>query len=623
MCGICGVCVPAGAAPDRSVLERMTATLAHRGPDDQGVLVEPGIGLGHRRLSIIDLSSAGHQPMESADGRFVIAFNGEIYNYREIGLRIEATGRALRTRSDTEVLLEAFGLWGETVLPDLRGMFAFALFDRAERRLWLVRDRFGIKPLYYRRAARSLVFGSEVKAILAHPETTIEIDWSAIHQFLWFGNTTGEATAFSGVAKLSPGTVARFDESGWSERRYWLPEHVPQRSMTASDAIAETRHQLEQSVRAHMVSDVPVGVFLSGGIDSSAITAYASKHASEPLRTYSVGFDDRSHADETVVAARVAAHFGTAHQEVIVTGAGSRETIEALVRCHDEPFGDAANIPLYLLCQQLGGAVKVVLQGDGGDELFAGYRRYAVMAREGVWGVLGRAGMPLIAALPLGMRGQRLARFLRAIGTKDAGVRMALMLTVETEADPPSGILSDSAAAEVARHDPFVDYRTAAVRFARFDAVARMLLTDQSILLPNTFLEKVDKSTMAHGVEVRVPFLDPQLSEFAMSVPSSLKVSGFDQKRLLRASLRGVLPDWVLDRPKTGFGVPYDRWLRGSLKGFFQEVMSDPSIRSWDALNHERIGSWHREHVDGRRNRGFVLWKTLHLALWYRSYVHA
>jgi len=363
----------------------MVATLHHRGPDDRGVFVDGFAGLGHTRLSIIDLSSAGHQPMHSACGRYVLSFNGEIYNFRELRKRLEGLGSTFRGHSDSEVLLEAFIAWGVDAFPQLEGMFAFALLDRSERKLFVVRDPFGIKPLYYARLPHGLVFGSEVKALLASGRLDRKLDRGALHEYLYYGNALGEGSLFDGVSKLLPGHYLTVDESGIQDTLYHSIYDCDPIADDLDTATARTRQLLDEAVAGHLISDVPVGVFLSGGIDSSAITALASAHYGGTLKTYSVGFDFDRGVNELPVARKVAEHFGTDHNELQVAGGNLPDVIEKLVHCHDEPFGDAADIPLYLLCQELRGSVKVILQGDGGDEIFAGYRRYNVMSAETPW----------------------------------------------------------------------------------------------------------------------------------------------------------------------------------------------------------------------------------------------
>ena len=383
MCGISGIWHLDGRHVDTDALGGMGACLKHRGPDDDGAYASGGIGLAHTRLSILDLSAEGRQPMRSPDGRFVIAYNGEVYNFPELRRSLEQLGHRFRGHSDTEVVLHAFTEWGEDALPKLEGMFAMAVWDERDKRLCLARDRFGIKPLYYQTSESGIVFGSEIKSLLASGEVQARLDWHGLHEYLYYDTALGPRTLYRGVRKLPPGHKLVQDELGCRVEPFCSIFDVEQETDDYPTAAEKVRHLLERAVRAHLVSDVPVGVFLSGGIDSSAITAFASKHYGGRLKTFAAGFDfveGLGTENELPKARMVADRFGTDHQEIHVAGGDVSDVIERLVACHDAPFGDGANIPLYLMCEQLGGGHKVILQGDGGDELFAGYRMHSLMA---------------------------------------------------------------------------------------------------------------------------------------------------------------------------------------------------------------------------------------------------
>lgn len=629
MCGFCGILAPRASAlgADASQalagrVERMVATIRHRGPDDAGVHVCGPAALGHARLSILDLSAAGHQPMLEGDGRLAIAYNGEVYNFAALRDELCAEGHAFRTGTDTEVVLAAYRVWGEDAFARLEGMYAFALWDASREVLFLVRDRMGIKPLYFAEANGALVFGSEIKALLASGLVARTPDEAALREYLWYGAILGEHSAFAGVRQVPPGGLLRVARDRAPEvRRYWRLEDVAPVTDAEPVAVAQVRALLERAVASHLVSDVPVGVFLSGGIDSSAITAFASRALGRRLATYSAGFDYDRGINELPRAARIAAHFGTEHHELRLSAPELPDVITRLVDAHDEPFGDAANLPLFLLCEALGGRAKVILQGDGGDELFAGYRRYAILNNLGVWRAAAAAGVPALRAMAGGPRRDRALRFLTAVGATDPAMRGALLLTVESPVAPPDEVLHPERRARMASADPFAAYRAAHQRFAAHDDVQRMLYTDLTVLLPGQFLPKVDRATMAHGVEVRVPFLDRALVEYAAGLPSSLKVRGAAKKYVLRRALRGVVPDEVLDGPKTGFGVPYEWWLQKPLAGFLREVLDDPATRQTGLFDHATLDVRVREHTTGARNHGFLLWKCLQLALWHRRYV--
>lgn len=620
MCGICGVVDRRGGAVDRSVIETMTRRLAHRGPDDEGIFASKEAGLGHRRLSIIDLSSAGHQPMATADGALIAVYNGEIYNYRELRERLLREGVGFRTSTDTEVVIEAYRRWGEAAFALLNGMFALAIWDTRRRELVLARDRFGVKPLYYLADDGRLVFGSEIKAILASGQVEPRIDPAALHEYLYYGAAHGGKTLFAGIRKLPPGHWARFGEAGLALEPYVSVHDAPPVRGPLPELIERLRDQLDAAVRRHLVADVPVGVFLSGGIDSSAITAFASRHTSARLNSYSVDFDFHEAESELPKARRVAALFGTEHHELRLTSRDLPGVIESLVESHDEPFGDAADIPLYLLARELKGSIKVVLQGDGGDEMFAGYRRYLVLSWERLWRLVAAVSRPALGLFPRTPVGYQRRRFLQAMGQGEAEMRMALLMTDETLEFPPTDVLAPSLREALTRHDPFAIYRTLHARLRHLDPVQRMLHIDAVVLLSDIFLEKVDKATMAHGLEVRVPFLDHELAAFAMGLPAEYKVRGLRKKWILREALRGILPDDILDGPKQGFGVPYSAWLRGPLSSFLQERLLGRSTRTAAAFDREAVARVMRRHQDGIRDDGFLLWKLLNLVLWCERY---
>ena len=621
MCGICGIVDFGTASVPGDVIRLMTDSIRHRGPDDEGVFTASNVGLGHRRLSIIDLSETGHQPMCSADGRWTLVYNGELYNFESLRDRLEGMGHRFRGTSDSEVLLEAFAQWGVDALQMFDGMFGFALWDSRENELHLARDRFGIKPLYYRRTADGVAFGSGIKAILAADRTQREVDPQALHEYMYFGNALGTKTLFRGIAKLAPGHRLAVSRDGCKSHPYWSVSDTEQLDVGEEEAVAEVRTRLDETVRQHLVSDVPVGIFLSGGIDSSAITALASRHYSGALKTFSVGFDFDKGVNELDKARIVADRFGTDHREIHVRADNVPKVLEQLVRCHDEPFADAANIPLYLLCEQLEGEVKVILQGDGGDEIFAGYRRYNVLSADDWWRALAKLAVPFDPLIPRNIFLDRAMRFLRVMAHSDPAVRAALYMTPETLANPPTRTLSADWRDALQVLDPFARYREVHRGIAQLDPVQRMLYTDTQVHLPDTFLEKVDKSTMAHSIEVRVPFLGAGLTSYAMGLSSALKVRRGKKKFILRRALRGIVPDEILDGPKTGFSVPYGYWMREPLVEYLRSVVLDPSAQRSGLFDLAEVERAIAEHVDGRRNWEHLLYKLLNLALWQREYL--
>lgn len=615
MCGLCGA-LDFRQSLETLPIDAMVRAMAHRGPDDHGTHRSGPVVLGHARLSILDLSSSGHQPMQF--GALTMAYNGEVYNFAALRARLEQEGATFHSRTDSEVILQAYARWGAATFAQLDGMFALAIFDAASQRLILARDRFGIKPLYLARSGDTLLFASEIKALLASGRLTPTMHWQALSEYLWFGNALTPHTMFDGITRLPPGHTLTVTPGGSELRAYWKVEEVTPITPTEADAAQQVQTLLDASVKMHLVSDVPVGVFLSGGIDSSAITAFASRAYHGSLHSYAVDFELGAGTSELAKAQKVAEHFGTVHHAIRVSTGDLAPLLERLVGAHDEPFADAANIPLFLLCQALQGEVKVVLQGDGGDELFAGYRRYNVLSAHSAWHWGSRVANAIDPGWNVGPRVQRARRFVRAMSTREAGERMALLLTVESYDRSPLRALRTDARTRMAGSDPFARYREMAARFADVDAVQQMLLTDLHVQLPDTFLEKVDKPTMANSVEVRVPFLENALASYAVSLPSSLKVRRGQKKHILRRALRGVVPDWVLDAPKAGFDVPYRAWIAGPLLPFARERLLD--ARSTALCDAKVIQTLLDEHSSGRADHGFLLWKLLHLALWMDRY---
>lgn len=621
MCGLAGIFIDnsaqgAGAGDSlHTTITRMTATLSHRGPDRRDIFVGSETVLGHARLNIIDLSETGHQPMKTADGRYVIVYNGEVYNFRELRALLEREGVAFRGHSDTEVVLNAWARWGSAVLPRLNGIFAFAIWDTWEKALVLARDRFGVKPLYYHRLANGIVFGSEIKAVLASGLVPTRVNPQALHEFAYFGASLGRNTLFDGIERLESGHWLRLRDSKWEIQPHWRVEDVPWVEDDEATAVEKTRALVESAVKRQLMSDVPVGVFLSGGVDSSAVTAFASRHYGGTIKTYSVGFDFDRGINELPRARRVAEHFDTDHHELHLAGGSMPSVIEDLVRHHDEPFSDAANIPLYLLCRELNGEPRVVLQGDGGDEIFGGYRSYTLLSQINWWKALSmmRGFLPSVGSDKL----RRLHRILDAFSQKEDAMRMALLLTMDTTQTSFANLLSMDWKVQLRQTDPFRRYREMAQRLHAFDPVQQMLYCDTCILLPDVFLEKVDKSTMAFSIESRVPLLDNDLTEYAMGLPSHMKV----RKQMLKQALRGVVPDEVLDGPKRGFGVPFSYWLATSLHHYANAVFEDAVAMEDSFFNKAALFAALKRHkTDPNDQSGFILWKALNLAIWQRQH---
>jgi asparagine synthase (glutamine-hydrolysing) len=621
VCGIVGVLRRGSLEENLSAVRRGVSRLLHRGPDANGVWGVEGIAFGHARLSVIDLSASANQPMCAPNVPVVITFNGEIYNFRELRAELEALGHTFQTKSDTEVVLASYLAWGEQSFGRLSGMFAVAIWDGRFQRLYIVRDRLGIKPLYYSRWGSSFFFASEPKAILAMArDLDRSLDLQGVHEFIWFGNALGERTLFRNVSRLLPGTYLVVENGRQRNVTYWSVSSVSQNRHGYSVAVKEVLRRLRSSVRSHLVSDVPVGIFLSGGIDSTAITAFAAEQYGPGLRTFSVAFDFED-SNELSYAREAATRFRTKHEEIRVSAPDARELIPVLIRCHDEPFADAANIPLYLLSRQLDRSMKVILQGDGGDEVFGGYHRYEWLRTPMIpWRVLSgmmRTVWPMERNLPRKL--QRIGRVVDALAATSED-RYALLLSVETERDTPLQIFSAEFRAQLKRSDPFARYRTVLSKLEHQDPVRKMLNTDLQVLLPDTFLEKVDKATMANGIEVRVPFLSNELVEYAVSLPAEYKVRVGCKKRVLRSALRGIVPDSILDRKKMGFSVPYQRWLRGGLHDFLLTSVRASRAASDGIFDVKAIENCASAHALGRGEYGFLLWKTLNFAIWYDEY---
>lgn len=623
MCGLCGIYGTGAANERRSTVFRMVSTLVHRGPDAQGVFVAEGIALGHRRLSVLDLSPNGAQPMSLGESGPTITYNGEVYNFAELRKELEKEGRLFRGHSDTEVMLHAYDAWGLDGLKRFDGIFAFALWDSSRRRLVLMRDRLGIKPMFYAWLGDKLAFGSEIKAVLAAVGVDRALDDQALAEYLWYGNAFEDRTIYRAIRSVPAGHWLIVEDGRARLEAWWRLEEWLERSKAprdAREAADRVRDAVDAAVSRQLVSDVPVGIFLSGGVDSSTIAASAVRTLNRPLASFSVGFDFDGGINELPKARRLAKILGLDHHELQVRASDLEDVLVRLVRAHDEPFADAANIPLYLLAKALNGGMKVVLQGDGGDEMFAGYRRYSILRHVGAWRRWPRWLTQAVRSA-LGGYGARFARMADAAGEDDPAMRMALLLTVETLKDPPTAMLQPETRAHLERSsDPFLAFRRCEARYRSADPVQQMLLTDMSLQLPSQFLAKVDRATMAHGLEARVPLLDERVAELVVGLPSAFKVRGFEKKIVLRDAMRDRLPAEVLEGPKTGFGVPYEHWLRDALHGLAREAILAPDFVARFGLDRKRLESALVEHQSGRRNLGFLLWKFFQLALWAREY---
>jgi len=619
MCGICGLVSLDGAAVDADVLAAMNETLVHRGPDSAGAFVEGNVGLAARRLSIIDLAG-GDQPVGNEDGRVQVVQNGEIYNHAELRARLERAGHRFATRSDTEVLVHLYEERGPAFVDELRGMFAFALWDRLERRLVLARDRFGIKPLYYRLAGGELSFASELKALLRQPGFSREVDLDALEAYLAFNSIPAPLTIFSEARKLPPGHLLVWEGGEPALRRYARPRPVTVDQERVEDEptlAAELRERLRDSVRAHLVSDVPVGVLLSGGIDSSALAALAARESPDRVSTFSIGFEERSF-NELDQARLVAEHYGTDHHELVVRP-DAVELVPRLAEAFDEPFADSSALPTYLVSQLAAGTVKVALSGEGGDELFGGYYTYVADTLAPRIGRVASALRPLVDRLPssagkvtLDYKAKRFAR--------------AAHLPPLERHHGWKEIFSPAARAELldgrrGALDPLDVYRARYAETEGADELARLQDVDIGIYLADDLLVKTDRASMAHSLEARVPFCDQVVAELALALPRRLKVRGLSKKRLLRQAVSTLLPERIARAPKRGFSIPAAAWLRGGLEPFAREVLSPQRVGAQGFFDPAAVTRLIDTHVARREDLSRQIWGLLMFSLWHERYL--
>ena len=617
MCGICGIADP-DARPDRDAVVRMRERLVHRGPDDDGLFERGPVALAARRLSIIDLAG-GHQPIASEDGSVVVVQNGEIYTHRELRAELERAGHRFATACDTEVLVHGYEEWGEGFAERLRGMFAVAVWDDREGRLLLARDRFGIKPLYYRHVGGCLSFASELKAMLEQPGFSRAIEPRAMAAYLAFNSIPAPLTIFAEARKLPPGYLLSWCRGEIELRRYARPTPAgvgALREGSGAELAEELREVLRDSIRAHLVSDVPVGVLLSGGVDSGGLTALAAAESGEAVRTFSIGFEEGGF-DELSRARLVAERFGTEHRELVVRP-DAVELLPKLVEAFDEPFGDSSALPTYLVSELAASDVKVALSGEGGDELFGGYYTYVADLLAPRFGRLAALAAPLIEALPSGdarvgfdykakrfARGARLPALERHHAWKeifDPAARAALL----GDADPA--------------WDPVDLYRERYAETAAAPPLARLQDVDLGIYLVDDLLVKTDRLSMAHSLELRVPFLDPRVAEFALALPTSLKVRGLAKKRLLRRALEPLLPRQVVHGRKQGFSIPLAAWLRGPLQPFARETLGAATLERQGCLDPATVAAVLDRHVSGREDLSRQIWGLMAFTLWFDRY---
>jgi len=633
MCGICGILtVDSGSIPERRLLERMRDSIAHRGPDGSGLHLAPGVGLGHRRLSIVDVAH-GQQPMYSEDRRFVIVYNGEVFNHPTLKPELEAAGVQYRTRSDTETVLHLYRRLGDRAVERMRGMFAFAIWDSLERRLFLARDRYGVKPLYYsHRSDGTLIFGSEIKALLPALDDRVVLNRESLPDFLANHAPSGEETLFAGIRRLPPGHTLTWQDGRISIRQYWDVHFADARAAPAAGSeaeralIEEYRERFTEAVRLRLMSDVPLGMFLSGGIDSAAITATMATLVKEPIRTFSVAFAERE-ANELEYARMVARAYHTEHREVVVSPAQFFAELPRLVWHEDEPIAHPSSVALFFVSQLASRHVKVVLTGEGSDETLAGYNRYRVTEYNARLGALYQRYLPgfarhglhrMLAGLPLTSRlRQRAARtfLMRQPGLDELYFDNFAVFGREAQHD----LLLPELRAQLSAVDPYAAYHHALAGVTGKPLVSQLLYADVKTYL-HELLMKQDQMSMAASIESRVPFLDHPLTEWVAALPPAMKLRGTTTKWILRQAMQGRLPPRILERRKMGFPVPIGSWLRGAWAPLLGEYVTGPRARArglFDASTVARLVGEHTRGIDHSER----LWALLTFEIWARVFL--
>jgi asparagine synthase (glutamine-hydrolysing) len=606
-----------------AVLDRMCLVIAHRGPDDQGVFFKGPVALGMRRLSIIDLSG-GHQPITGCDGLVTIVFNGEIYNYRDLQRDLIARGHNFKTDSDTEVIVHAYEEYGSDCVQQLRGMFAFAIWNEANRELFIARDRVGKKPLYYMMTREgTFIFGSELKSLREHPGFVGELNLNALDAYLTFGYVPDPQTIYRDVQKLPPGHHLTFKDERVCVEQYWdFPYENEQEDafQNESDCLEQLLALLDEAVRIRLVSDVPLGAFLSGGIDSSTIVGLMARHADRPVKTFSIGFHEDSY-NELKYARIAAKKFGTDHHEFIVTPQIC-EIIDDLIWHFDEPFADSSAIPTYMVSKLARDFVTVVLSGDGGDELFGGYTRYALDRKRSGFARIPRAlrlgvMQPASRKLPHGAWGRN---YLHHISSEPLD-RYIEDISVFTRLNKTS-LYTQDFARQLGRDDASEHFRQHALKSRSTDSLDPLLYLDSKTYLPGDILTKVDRMTMAVSLEARAPLLDHKLVEFVCNrIPARMKMKKLETKHVLKAAVSGLVPPEILNRPKQGFGVPIERWINEQLRDRVRGTLTEPRSEQRGLIDKHYVKILLDEHERGRRDHATELWALFVLELWHRTFV--
>jgi asparagine synthase (glutamine-hydrolysing) len=626
MCGITGIVRSDGAPVDRDLLARMNQAIEHRGPDEDGFYLSDGVGLAMRRLAIIDLKS-GQQPIHNADSTAWIVFNGEIYNYRELRKDLEGRGHRFYTDSDTEAIVHAYDEFGTACPKYLRGMFALAIWDTRTKSLFLARDRVGKKPLLYAQVNGQLVFGSEFMALLQHPDVSRDVNYEAIHHYLSFLCVPSPLTAFQSISKLPPGHSLLWKQGEIKLERYWEIDFAHKISIDEEEAGERVVDLLRDAVRVRLMSEVPLGAFLSGGIDSSAVVALMAQESSDKVKTFSIGFEEQDFS-ELHHARRVAEHVGTEHHEFIVKP-DAMEILPTLVEHYGEPFADSSAIPSYYVSRETRKHVTVALNGDGGDECFAGYERYAAMSmaqryvkllpaaiRNGVIRNLANA-LPQAQSRKNPLR--KAQRFLDAASLSPVQRYLRWVSAFDDQAK--RNIYSDEFRSETAAFSTVSFLEPWFARANGAGIVDASLLTDTMTYLPNDLLVKMDIASMTVSLEARSPFLDHHLMEFAASLPERLKLRGMTTKYLLKQVLKKFVPEENLTRAKMGFGIPIGHWFRGSMQSFLRETLLSEKALSRGLFNPDKVRQMIDQHVERKVDHDQRLWTLLMLELWFERFI--
>lgn len=625
MCGIAGFIDlwEAGgvreAGERTAILDSMCRIIAHRGPDDQGTMLKPGVALGMRRLSIIDLAG-GHQPISGEDGSATIVFNGEIYNFQELTPNLKDRGHRFKTHSDTESIVHSYEEFGVDCVQDLRGMFAFAIWDDKNRKLFVARDRAGKKPLYYTLTrGGAFVFGSELKVLLQHPEVEREIDPKALDSYFTLGYVPDPYSIFKNIHKLPPGHYLNFTDGTVTVKQYWDFQFNAAEYVREEDCLEELRFLLDESVRLRLISDVPLGAFLSGGIDSSTIVGLMARHLDQPVKTFSIGFREDSY-NELKYARMTAQKFGTDHHEFFVTPEIC-SVVDELAWYMDEPFADQATIPNYVVSKLAREHVKVVLSGDGGDELFAGYTRYVVAQSRASFDLIPqtlRQGLqPLSKHLPHGTKGRNylfnisldpISRYLDSVSIFSSLNRQTLYTN-----DFRKAVGVDTYVPKL--------FRELNSKVTSGEPLDRLLYIDSKTYLPSDILAKVDRMSMAVSLEARAPLLDHKLIDFVCRMPAAFKLAGSQTKHLLKRAVADLVPHDILNRPKQGFGVPIQDWINQQLRSRIRDTLTEPRTLQRGYVDPKYVNVLLNEHDRGRRDHSDGLWALMMLELWHRQFI--